>query len=1025
MADKPIETLSINVQVDNKDAKQSLQDVSKEAQKVTNAVNSAEIKPKVNNDILKGYVNIAKQIKEAMGDAFDAKEVPKGFDKDIWKQAVSQIEEVKESIKDVDNTKIKDIVDDNVKSDLKFVKEELDSIKQKANEPLKVESTPAPTVAPLKDDGKDSSAYAILTAPIKAIEEVNGKLDALKSKTDGVRQGLSNIGKFFGSYFENAKNSIVSAIQSTNAFQKAMSNVSGIKTAMNELNNFFNISSRMTNIKDKLGSAFKGVGKAGKVAFKGIVAPVKAVGKWIGKSASKIGEFTKNLAKSVSPANMLNKTFGKLATKTVQVARMMILRTVIRNVMNGMTDAFNSASKQSARFNQSMSMMYSSLKYLQSALASALIPLINAVAPAVSRVADGIAKLADWVARLMATLTGQKTYTKAIKQQLDYADSLDKSSKNSQKAKKSAEEYKRTLAGFDEINQLNGEDESSSSDSSATETNPFKYEDVDVPVNTDSVIDKINDMWTRIKEAFKSGDFYAIGEEFSNGLNSIFERTANLDWNGISDKVNGFVLGVTQALNGFFDNKDMWDNMSTTITNSLDTIVDGVDTFLENFHFESVGYAIAQLFNSIINLDWGNIGKTVGDAVSGLADLLISGIENIEWGQLGADVVDLVMGVDWVDLFTKAGTLLSDGVIAIYDTLSGFLQELNWYDLIVTVVDSIAGFVKGVDWGKVFASVSQYLGSLLGSLAGLIIKAIPRLIVDLGKGIAKLFRGIKDYFDQHIKDAKENGDNVAQGVLNGIVDAFKNIGKWIDEHIFQPFMDGFKKAFGINSPSKKMAEQGGFIVEGLKNGIGDVWKKIKEKFTNLWTSITTWFTDKKTKIKDIGTSLITNLKNGIGNIWNSIKQKFTDFWTNLKDWFKSKTIKLNVDWDTSSIIGSALSSLGLPGLPKLSFAKDGFLGNLNSGQLMVTRENGMPEMVGKWGNQTMVANNDQIVEGIEGGVQRGLMNALPYLANALGGSRNDTEPFVATLDGDVLYKGMVRRSRNEVKTKGFSSLAKA
>lgn len=43
-------------------------------------------------------------------------------------------------------------------------------------------------------------------------------------------------------------------------------------------------------------------------------------------------------------------------------------------------------------------------------------------------------------------------------------------------------------------------------------------------------------------------------------------------------------------------------------------------------------------------------------------------------------------------------------------------------------------------------------------------------------------------------------------------------------------------------------------------------------------------------------------------------------------------------------------------------------GVVSSGQLFVARENGIPEMVGSFGSQTAVANNDQIVAGIASGV---------------------------------------------------------
>ena len=81
--------------------------------------------------------------------------------------------------------------------------------------------------------------------------------------------------------------------------------------------------------------------------------------------------------------------------------------------------------------------------------------------------------------------------------------------------------------------------------------------------------------------------------------------------------------------------------------------------------------------------------------------------------------------------------------------------------------------------------------------------------------------------------AYEDGKFTIKGLLNGIADALKSIGQWIKEHIFQPFIDGFKKAFGIASPSKVMAEQGGYIITGLLNGIKAGLQPIIDLFTML------------------------------------------------------------------------------------------------------------------------------------------------------------------------------------------------
>lgn len=86
-----------------------------------------------------------------------------------------------------------------------------------------------------------------------------------------------------------------------------------------------------------------------------------------------------------------------------------------------------------------------------------------------------------------------------------------------------------------------------------------------------------------------------------------------------------------------------------------------------------------------------------------------------------------------------------------------------------------------------------------------------------------------------------------------------------------------------------------------------------------------------------------------------------------------------------------------------------------TGQLFVARENGMNEMVGQIGNNSAVANNDQIVEGISAGVRAAVAEALtPYLAQIAQNTREtaDKDP----IDG----RGLVNVINNQLGRNGFS-----
>ena len=91
-----------------------------------------------------------------------------------------------------------------------------------------------------------------------------------------------------------------------------------------------------------------------------------------------------------------------------------------------------------------------------------------------------------------------------------------------------------------------------------------------------------------------------------------------------------------------------------------------------------------------------------------------------------------------------------------------------------------------------------------------------------------------------------------------------------------------------------------------------------------------------------------------------------------------------------------------------SFASGGYP---ETGELFLARENGMNEMVGRIGNHSAVANNDQIVEAIRGAVMQGIraegQNILLREQNTLLRAilEKDTD---ISLDGRSLVEGIDR-----------------
>lgn len=190
-----------------------------------------------------------------------------------------------------------------------------------------------------------------------------------------------------------------------------------------------------------------------------------------------------------------------------------------------------------------------------------------------------------------------------------------------------------------------------------------------------------------------------------------------------------------------------------------------------------------------------------------------------------------------------------------------WIYSIDWQQLGSDVYNKIKEFFTNTDWAGIFESIFETIGAVFGALGGFIVGFLK-----------EAWKDITDYFGEWIEKSREMGGDVIQGILLGILNAIYQIGKWIYDHIFTPFINGFKKAFGIASPSKVMMEMGGYIVDGLKNGLINIWGALKSIFENLKTSIINVFKSLWNGIKNI----FSTVGSFFGNIVSTIYNKFKD-----------------------------------------------------------------------------------------------------------------------------------------------------
>jgi hypothetical protein len=240
--------------------------------------------------------------------------------------------------------------------------------------------------------------------------------------------------------------------------------------------------------------------------------------------------------------------------------------------------------------------------------------------------------------------------------------------------------------------------------------------------------------------------------------------------------------------------------------------------------------------------------------------------------------------------------------------------------------------LQNIDWKGVADALFESIGAAIGGLA------------------AFLWGLIEEAWDDVVnwwKDAAyEDGDFTLQGLLDGIVDALANIGTWIKDHIFQPFIDGFKSAFGIHSPSTEMEEQGGFIaaglLQGILDGIANIGQWIEE---NILTPIANAFEAVGYAV-EVGVSLLKDgwedLKSFVGDKVEAAVSLAKKGWTSISS-FVGNAVSAAVSlakkgWSTiSGFVGTAVSaavSLAKKGWTSIS----GFVGTAVSAAVSLAKK---------------------------------------------------------------------------------------
>lgn len=343
----------------------------------------------------------------------------------------------------------------------------------------------------------------------------------------------------------------------------------------------------------------------------------------------------------------------------------------------------------------------------------------------------------------------------------------------------------------------------------------------------------------------------AVQEDYAKSLNKT----------GSAAKKAGRQLASFDELNILSDNSSSGGGGGADVSQMFEEVpiesqiidfVDKIKAALRAGDYVGAGAILADGVNTIFNsVNWDELGFKMGSKVQHALDFLYGAIKTFDFFGLGASVAGFINGSFRAIKWGQLGDTLSSGIIGILTFLRSAIEGIDWY----LIGQDVQQFLCGIDWGGVFNALFRVLGAALGGLAAF----LWGIIKAEWDSLTVWWRTL----------AEEDGSYTAEGILKGIWEKVKDIGRWIRDNIFQPFITGFKNAFGIHSPSTVMAELGGYIIDGMFNGIRSRINRLSQAVSEMKDI----FSEKKQKWTSVGSNICSGISQGINSSWKWLRDQ--------------------------------------------------------------------------------------------------------------------------------------------------------
>lgn len=429
-----------------------------------------------------------------------------------------------------------------------------------------------------------------------------------------------------------------------------------------------------------------------------------------------------------------------------------------------------------------------------------------------------------------------------------------------EEANESAKKLKKTIAGFDELEILNGNDDSGSGSGGISGDLGFDlvepYDFTEQKKEMSDILKTLNDYITKLNETFvkynnKAGEF---GKTIASTINKMFD---GIKWDNLGQTLgNGFNLiinfiknfreeldailigsSIATAINHMFDTID-WNNLTSAFILKFNNIFDGLKAFIDTLDTSQYGARITEFFKrcteeikfeSIASAISTGINKAFGAAL----EVVNSGVL-VDFGVKILNAINDTIGqINWNTVGKTIGGAISQGFQALkesnfpYELGKAIREALEAADITKIIKDFLSGIggaigdaLSGLFGGEPNSEGWERLGTSLFTVGAAVALLGPSIItvIDL---LGKMRLAFGDFSTKGL----HLFDNIGKDIKGLFViknydwsEALSGLNEGLSNALHKMAEDTIKALYFINNPKELIAKIGSGLGE-LKTNI--------------------------------------------------------------------------------------------------------------------------------------------------------------------------------------------------------------